>query len=104
MTARRLRREELVLKRQSLQQRSTLLRERVAQQAAGLQPVLGLGDQVRAGVAWLRGHPLVVAAAALGLALLRPRRTLRWGLRLWSGWRLLARLRQGWGQARGGLF
>lgn len=104
MTARRLRREELLLRRQSLQQRSTLLRERVAQQAAGLQPVLGMCDRLRAGVGWLRAHPLAVAAAALGLALLRPRRALRWGLRLWSGWQLLAQLRQGLSQGRGRFF
>lgn len=104
MTARRLRREELALRRQLLQQRSILLRERVAQQATGLQPALDLADQVRAGVAWLRAHPLPVAAAALAVALLRPQRTLRWGLRLWSGWRLLVRLRQGLTQARGRFF
>jgi len=104
MSARRLRRDELALRRQLLQQRSILLRERVTLQATGLRPALDLADQVRAGLAWLRDHPVPVAMAALGLALLRPRRSLRWGLRLWSVWRLLTRLRQGLTQARGRFF
>ena len=87
------RREALARKRQRLQQRSAVLRERLAHQAQSLQPILSLADQAREAGRWLRAHPALVAGVAAAFVVLRPRRLLRWGLRAWTGWRLLGRAR-----------
>lgn len=87
------RRKELAKERQRLQHRSAVLRERLAHHAQALEPGLSLVDRAREGVRWLRAHPTLVAGAAAALLVLRPRRALRWGLRAWGGWRLLARAR-----------
>ena len=89
MNERRLR---LALKRERLVERSRALRREAVAQSAALEPVLGLGDRIRAGAGWLRAHPGAVAAFAVGVAVMRPRRVWRWGRRLWSGWRLVQRL------------
>lgn len=79
--------------REQLRRRSAVLREQVVAQSAVLQPALTLADQVRGGMRWVRAHPGVVAAAVATLVVLRPRRALAWGLRAWSAWRLLGRVR-----------
>ncbi|MDP3871545.1 MAG: YqjK family protein [Methyloversatilis sp.] len=92
----------LALARERLLERSRLLRGIAVEQSAALSPALRFGDTVRDGVQWVRGHPEVIAAAAVALFLLRPRRVWRWGLRLWGGWRLLqqVQLRLGSGSRR----
>lgn len=75
--------EELARRQQDLLVRSAALRAILAQQARVLQPPLGLADQVRAGVQWLRGHALWPLASMLLIALTRPRRSMRWASRLW---------------------
>lgn len=82
-------RMRLALARERLLERSSRLRGIVVEQSAALSPALRVGDSVREGVQWVRLHPEVIAAAAVGFFLLRPRRVWRWGLRLWGGWRLL---------------
>lgn len=84
----------LALARERLLERSRVLRITAIDQSAALSPMLRFGDAVRDGVYWLRTHPEVLAAAAVGLALVRPRRVLRWGIRLWGGWRLLQRVQR----------
>lgn len=54
-----------------------------------LGPMLALADRGVAGLNWLRARPGYPLAAAAVLALWKPRRALRWGLRLWWGWRSL---------------
>ncbi|MDP2869174.1 YqjK family protein [Methyloversatilis sp.] len=92
----------LALARERLLERSRLLRGIAVEQSAALSPALRFGDTVRDGVRWVRVHPEVIAAAAVALFLLRPRRVWRWGLRLWGGWRLLQQmqLRLGSGSRR----
>jgi hypothetical protein len=90
-------RELLVLQRQlALLARSDELRASLKLQVAALRPALNWAERAREGWLWLRAHPEWPLGAALVLVVLRPRRSLRWGLRLWSGWRLWQRLRSTW--------
>ena len=87
--------EEIRLRQQLLLLRSQELRGQLSLQAAALQPPLAWADQLRAGWAWLRGHPEWPIGAALVVIVIRPRRALRWGTRLWWAWQTLRRLRDG---------
>ncbi len=57
------------------------------------RPAAG-ADKVLQALAWLRVHPEWPIGAAVTILVVRPRRALRWGLRLWSGWRLVRRLQR----------
>lgn len=85
---------DLALHQRQLQLRSTELRLRFADDAQALAPPLRLADRVHAGWRWLRAHPEVPLAAIVVVAVLRPRRALRWGLRLWGGWHTFRRLQR----------
>ena len=75
-------REEQLLRRQALlRERSAVLRDGIARHAVVLERPLALADKARSRLPWL-ALPALLAAA------LRPRRTLGWALRAWSGWRL----------------
>ncbi len=85
----------------ALAQRQQRLLLQIAQQRGevarawhDLQPPLLLADRVRQAWLWLRAHPEWPLAAGVALVLLRPRRTMRWGLRAWWGWRQWQRLRR----------
>lgn len=83
----------LLQRQQVLLMRSTELRLALANDARVLEAPLDWADQALAAGRWLRANPQWTMAAALVLALWRPRRALRWGGRLWSGWRLWQRAR-----------
>jgi hypothetical protein len=85
------RKEVLLLRRQSLQLRSAELRLRVERDVMRLAPSLALADRGVAGLRWLREHPEWSLGAAMVMVLLKPRRVLRWGMRLWWGWRTARR-------------
>ncbi len=91
MTQRRMR---LALARERLVERSRHLRRTAVEHSAALEPALRAGDELRAAIDWIRGHPGIIAGAAVGLAVARPRRAVRWGLRLWGGWRLIQQLQR----------
>ena len=74
--------------------RSSELRLHLAADAVVLQRPLELADRVRQGWRWLRTHPEAPLAALVVVAVLRPRRAWRWGLRLWTGWRALQHLQR----------
>ena len=76
------------IRRERLLLRSAALRAQIAQHAAPLKPPLALADQVGDGLRWLRQHPEWPLGGLLAVAVLRPRRALRWSARLWSTWRL----------------
>ncbi len=84
----------LLQRQQGLLLRSTELRGRLAADAVVLQRPLALADRVREGWRWLCAHPELPLAALVVVAVLRPRRVWRWGLRAWSGWRTLRRLQR----------
>jgi hypothetical protein len=82
---------QLALRQHLLLLRSAELRREFIEQTAPWQTPLSLADRVRAGWQWLRGHPEAVAAGALTLAVLRPRRAWRWSARIWWAWRMWKR-------------
>lgn len=90
----KVQRLRLAMARERLLERSRMLRLNAVQQSVVLLPALQVGDKVREGAQWVRANPEVVAAAAVGLAVLRPRRVWRWSLRIWGGWRLLRQVQQ----------
>ena len=47
---------------------------------------------VRGAWHWLRAHPEAPIVASLVIVAARPRGVMRWGLRLWSAWRLWRQL------------
>jgi len=81
-------------RREQLRLRSTELRVAIARDAQALGPPLAVADQGRAVLDWLREHPEWPLGATALLALLRPRRTLRWAGRLWWGWRQWRRVQR----------
>ena len=88
------RRQSLALRREQLRLRSTVLRLRLTQDSRALAPILSAADGLRDGVRWVSRRPALVVGMAAVLVVSRPRRALTWGLRFWSGWRLLGRVRQ----------
>jgi hypothetical protein len=78
---------ELLIRQQMLLQKSTLLRERLEHQSTVLEKPLWVLDQGRWGLQWLSAHPIWPATALLLAALLKPRRTLAWGGRIWRTWK-----------------
>lgn len=85
---------ELMLRRQHLQARNALLRDRLAQQAHVLVAPLALADALGEAWRWLKRHPEVPLAGVAVLALLRPRGVLRWAGRLWWAWGAWRRLQR----------
>jgi hypothetical protein len=85
---------DLLLRQQRLLVRSAELRASLSQSAEVLQTPLNLVDAARSSVQWLCKHPIYPGIAVGALVLLKPRRVLLWGERLWSGWLVFQRLRQ----------
>jgi len=85
---------ELALRKQRLQLKSAELRARWAHYAAGVRPLCTGVDGARAAAVWVRRHPEVPVAAAVALAVARPRGVLRWLRRAVSAVLLWRRLRR----------
>jgi hypothetical protein len=83
----------LALKKQRLQFRSAALRHELAQDCSAFVPVFETADKVRAGAAWLRAHPQILAGIAVVLLVARPKAALRWGRRGFFAWQTWRRLR-----------
>jgi hypothetical protein len=90
----RARNLELARRQQQLLVRSAELRVTLGQQARVLESPLALADQARAGLQWLRNHPLWSLLSLALIAVTRPRRALRWTSRLWWGWNLYRKARR----------
>lgn len=83
---------ELALAKQRLQLRSAAQRDAFASAAAGMAPLFATADAVRDGVNWLRRHPEWLAGTVVAIAVARPGRVWRWGMRtlvLVRAWRRL---------------
>jgi len=92
--------DELLLRQQQLLTRSAELRLELAQRAQVLTKPLAMADRARELVHWLASNPAWPAGAALALIVLRPRRALVWGGRLWWGWQSYRQARR-WIQDQG---
>jgi len=89
---------ELALKKQRLVLRSTSLRQSLAADSQPLDPVFAAADKVVDGVHWLQERPVVVAAAAALVVLLKPRTVLRWGRRGFLAWQTLRAVKTRFGK------
>jgi hypothetical protein len=89
--------DELAARRSRLLARSARLRERLGVELEEFRAPLGVVDRLGAGWRWLRTNPQWPLAAVVVLAVVRPRRALRWAARgLWL-WRVA---RPWWGIVR----
>lgn len=85
---------DLALRQQLLVLASAELRARASQDLSLLGPPLHFADRARDGWHWLKAHPEGPLLAVGVLALLRPRRAVRWSLKLWGAWRMWRKLRR----------
>ena len=84
---------ELRDQRARLLARAALEREQLSVQLEAWRAPLALVDKSIAATRYLRRHPQWIVAAAVVLALLRPRRALAWARRgfiAWRTWRWIA--------------
>ncbi len=88
----RARRERLIAK-------AEMQRDIVARDVAALAPAVRVVDRGIGAVAWLRAHPAVLVIGAGVMLVLRPGRTLRWSLRLFSAWQAYRRITERLGRA-----
>ncbi len=84
---------ELALRKQLLQFKSAALRRDLAQDFSGIAPAFKTVEQVRAGIAWLRIHPQLIAGVAMALLIVRPKAGWRWARRGFFAWQAWRRLR-----------
>lgn len=84
---------ELHLRQQELKAQSTHLREKIQVESLILVKPLRLIDQCLQGLRWLTEHPVWPASALLAIAVLRPKRTLVWGTRIWRVWKRVRSIR-----------
>ena len=85
--------DELLVRQQLLLVRSAQLRIALADQAQVFRKPLALVDQARSSLQWLYHNPQWPLGAVLILFLLRPRRTVLWGGRLWWAWTRFQRVK-----------
>lgn len=83
---------ELALKKQRLLIDGERLRGEFAFHAQGLAPALRGADLALDGLRWLYRRPHLVLAAAVALAVARPRRAWRWARRAFFGWQAWRRV------------
>ncbi|MBI4754793.1 MAG: hypothetical protein HY778_05075 [Betaproteobacteria bacterium] len=84
---------ELAQRRARLQAQAEGQRRALAEDLAPLARGLQWVDRAREAARWLGRHAHLVAAAALVVAVLRPRRTLRWLRRGFVAWQFARRAR-----------
>lgn len=94
----RQRSQALLLRQHELLLRSRVLRAEFSELGGAWRKPFVVADQVRGAWHWLRANPALPVAAAVVLtvvlAVVRPRRAWRLGLRLWWGWTSWRRLQQ----------
>ena len=84
---------DIVLRQQRLLARSAQLRSTLTDQTQALEESLLWIGKASSSLAWLRQNPQWPLGAVLLLAVLRPRRVMRWGSRMWWGWQTSKRVR-----------
>jgi hypothetical protein len=78
---------EILATRAQLLARAAVERERIAVQLRAWEAPLALADRSLAAARSIRRHPQWIIAAAVVLALLRPRRAFAWARRGFVAWR-----------------
>jgi hypothetical protein len=78
---------DLIQRQQELLVRSAHLRRDLADQSQILQRPFAVVDSARSGLQWLRRNPQWPLAALTLVVLVRPRRAMVWGGRLWWAWK-----------------
>lgn len=78
--------DDPLLRQKLLLTRSEQLRLSLADQSQVLTKPLAFADQVHSGLQWLRHNPKWPVTGLLALVVLRPKRSLIWGARLWWAW------------------
>ena len=78
---------ELIQRQQALLLRSAELRHSLKEQAQVLRRPLALADAAQDGVQWLTRNPIWPLSAVTLLLVLRPKRALVWGRRVWWAWK-----------------
>lgn len=86
--------DELILRQQRLLVRSAQLRLTLAEQTRVFKKPLAVADQAQAGLQWLYRNPQWPLGTLLILIVLRPRRVILWGGRLWWAWKVFNRAQQ----------
>ena len=82
--------DEIRARRAELMARAAVERERISVQLRAWEAPLAIVDSGVAAARYLRRHPQWLIAAAVVLAVLRPRRAVAWarnGLIAWRAWR-----------------
>lgn len=84
---------DVLARQQRLRVRSAQLRFTLESQTRAFQAPLAVADQVRSGLQWLYRNPQWPLGALLVLVVIRPRRTIIWGRRLWWTWKTFRKVR-----------
>lgn len=87
--------DDLIVRQQRLLARSAQLRLTLSAQSQVIKTPLAAMDRVQAIGQWLYQHPQWSLGAVLVLALLRPRRAVVWGVRVWR-WRGMIKRAKSW--------
>ena len=85
---------ELLLNQKLLLARSARLRQDFGTQAAGFKQPLLWVDGLNKGWQWLRKNPIWPLGGMLAVLVLRPKRTLVIGFRLWSAWKTFKKIKK----------
>ena len=85
---------ELLLSQKLLLARSARLRQDFGIQAANFKNPLLSVDRLYKGWQWLNKNPIWPLGAMLTVLVLRPKRTLVMGLRLWSAWKTFKKIKK----------
>ena len=91
--------ENLLLRQQQLIGHSAQLRASIADQSQVLIKPLAFADKVQDGVNWFYRNPTWSIGAVLVLLVLKPRKAIVWGSRLWGAWKIFKRLQESIGKA-----
>lgn len=82
----------LAQEREILLRRSMLLREQIAGNARQLAPKARAVDSTFNAIGWVKANPGIVLGVAGSMLLLRPRKTVRLGVKAWGAWRLFSKV------------
>lgn len=85
--------DELLVRHQRLRARSAELRSTFSDQVQVFKRPLGLADKGVLGLQWLYRRPQWSLAAILILIVMKPRRAIAWGGRLWWVWKTTKQMR-----------